>query len=66
MNTSIVFKTIMNGITSWLVIALIVSMVKDMTYAQAFAEPMTIVMALSSTVGGYIGFQRRARKHRQA
>ena len=52
-------KSLRNGVISWLVIALVLSLVKDLSLVQAFAAPYTIALALSAALGSYIGFERK-------
>ena len=62
MNRSIIIRTVIEGIIGWVLLALIVTFTKDITFVQAFFAPHTLVMASAGFIGGYIGLRRRAQK----
>ena len=45
MNKNIIIRTVIEGLIGWVLLALVVSYAKDMTFAQAFIAPHTLVMA---------------------
>lgn len=60
MNTNIIVRTVIEGLIGWVLLALIMTFMKDMTFVQALIAPQTLVMACSGFIGGYIGLRRRA------
>jgi hypothetical protein len=61
MDKKIVIKSLLNGIISLLVLALLLGLVKDQGFVQALTAPYTIAVALVAIVGSYIGFARKAK-----
>ena len=53
-------KALITGIVSWLAIALILHLAKDMSFGQAFTALYTVVLAVTAVAGSYIGFRRKA------
>ena len=62
MNKNIIIRTVIEGLIGWVLLALVVTFAKDMTFAQAFIAPHTLVMASAGFIGGYIGLRRKAQK----
>lgn len=58
MNTFV--KSMINAVVSWLVVALVLSLVRDMSFMQALTTPYTIALSISALVCSYIGFERKA------
>ena len=56
-------KALINGVLSWLLVALVLNLVKDVNFVQALTAPYTVALAVSALVGSYIGFERKARKN---
>ena len=51
MNKNIIIRTVIEGLIGWVLLALVVSYAKDMTFAQAFIAPHTLVMPLQALSG---------------
>lgn len=62
MNKNIIIRTVIEGLIGWVLLALVVTFAKDITFAQALFAPHTLVMASAGFIGGYIGLRRRAQK----
>lgn len=62
MNKNVIIRTVIEGLIGWVLLALIVTYTKDMTFAQALIAPHTLVMATAGFLGGYIGLRRKAQK----
>ena len=62
MDKNILVKSLGQGIVGWILLALLLSFTKDMTFVQAFAAPSTITMSVATVVGSYVGYVRRAKK----
>ncbi len=60
MDKNILIKALINGVAGWLVLAVFLSLIKDMSLVQAMIAPYTIAMSVAALVGSYIGFLRRA------
>lgn len=61
-NVSIVIKSLFESVIGWVLLALILSQMKDITFIQALLAPYTIAMMASAFVGGCIGYRRKALK----
>ena len=60
MNNNIILKSLINGILTWLVLGLFLSLTKDTTFVEALITPY-ILFAASVCIGGsFIGFKRKA------
>ena len=60
MNNNIILKSLINGILTWLVLGLFLSLTKDTTFVEALITPY-ILFAASTCIGGsFIGFKRKA------
>ena len=57
-------KALINGVLSWLLVALVLNLVKDVSFVQALTMPYTVALAASALAVSYIGFERKARKSR--
>ena len=62
MNKNIIIKSLLNGVTSFFLVALVLDLVKGIPFGQALAEPYNIILGISAIVGSYIGFTRKAMK----
>lgn len=58
----IVIKSLLNGVISWLVVALLLCLVNDRSFVQAFTALYAVTGALAAFVGSYIGYARKAKK----
>ena len=56
----IIIKALLNGIVTWLVVALVRGLIKDMGFVQTFTAPYTITAAITACLGSYIGFMGKA------
>jgi hypothetical protein len=63
-NMNNIVKALVNGVLSWLLVALVLSLVKDMSLVQAITAPYTVVLAVTAVVSSWIGFERKARASR--
>ena len=61
MDKNILIKSLLNGVISLLVLAVLLSLVNGTGFTAALFAPHTIIVALSAAVGSYIGFSRKAR-----
>ena len=61
MGNNILIKSLLNGVISLLVLAVLLSLGKDMSFVQALTVPYTIAAAIAAMVGSYIGFARKAK-----
>ena len=62
MNKNILVKSLGQGIVCWILLALLLSFTKDMTFVQALSAPYTIMTSVAAVVGSYIGYVRKAKK----
>lgn len=62
MNKNFLIKSLGQGVIGWILLALLLSFTKDMTFVQALAAPSTITMSVAAVIGCYIGYMRRAKK----
>ena len=65
-NMNNIFKALIESVIGGLLLALLLTLVKDITFVQALTAPATIIAVVSAFMGSYIGFQRKARKQCQA
>ena len=59
---NIIIKSLVNGILTFVLVALIQHLVKGVAIAQAVIAPYTIFLTISAIVGSYIGFSIKAMK----
>ena len=59
MNSSFFVKALVNTILSWLLIALVFSLKKDISYVDALTLPYPILMSIVAGVASYIGMVLR-------
>ena len=62
MNKNIIIKSLLNGILTFVVVALVQYLVEGVALTQAIAAPYTIFLAISAIVGSFIGFSIKAAK----
>ena len=62
MDKNIFVKSLDQGIIGWILLALLLSVTKDMTFVQALVAPYTVMMSVAGIVGCYIGYMRKAKK----
>ena len=62
MNKSIIIKFLIDGVVSYLLVALVLTLVKGQPYAQALTAPYTIFLGVAALVGSVIGFWRKENK----
>jgi hypothetical protein len=62
MNSSFIVKALVNTILSWLLIALVFSLKKDISYVDALAMPYIILVSVVAGVASYFGMLLRNRK----
>ena len=58
----IIVKSLINGVVSWLLVALIVTLKKDVSFVQVLTEPYTIFLAVAAAFGSYAGYNRKMKK----
>ena len=59
MNKNIILKSLLNGILTFVLVALVLSL-KGWAIAQAVASPYTIFLAVSAIAGSFVGFTVKA------
>lgn len=59
-------RVLIESVIGGLLLVLLLTLTKEISFVQALTEPVTIVAAVSAFIGSYIGFQRKARKQGQA
>ena len=59
-------RALIESVIGGLLLALLLTLTKEISFVQALTGPVTIVAAVSAFIGSYIGFQRKARKQGQA
>ena len=59
-------RALIESVIGGLLLALLLTLTKEISFVQALTGPVTIVAAVSAFIGSYIGFQRKARKQCQA
>jgi uncharacterized protein YacL len=65
-NMNNIIKALVESVIGGLLLALLLVLMKDITFVQAITAPATIVAVVSAFIGSCIGFQRKARKQGQA
>ncbi len=55
-------RAFFNGVVSWLVLALLFTLVKGMAFTAALLTPYVFVLAIIAAVASYVGFVLKARK----
>ncbi len=65
-NMNNILKALIESVIGGLLLALLLTLLKDITFVQALTAPATIVVVVSAFMGSFIGFQRKARKQNQA
>lgn len=61
-NSSILIRTVIEGMIGWVLLAVLLCLIKDMSFVQALFAPHTLAMAAAGFLGGYIGLRRKAQK----
>ena len=56
---NIIIKSLLNGIASCLLLALILTLTKHVDFVQALVEPTTLILAPCAAVGSYFGYRFR-------
>ena len=62
MNNNMIVRTVIEGMIGWVLLAVTVCVMKDMSFVQALFAPHTLAMATAGFLGGYIGLRRKAQK----
>ena len=62
MNKNILFKSLLQGVAGMLILALLLSIVKDVSILEVLVRPYTILIGVSAAIGSYIGYVRKAKK----
>ena len=62
MNKNIIIKSLLNGIISFFLVALVLDLAKGIPFGKAIVDPYSIFLGVSAIVGSYIGFSRKAAK----
>ena len=62
MNKNIIIKSLLNGILTFVVVALVQYLVEGVALTQAIAAPYTIFLTISAIVGSFVGFSIKATK----
>ena len=57
-----IIKSLLNGILTFVVVALVQYLVKGVAITQAIVAPYTIFLTLSAIVGSFVGFSIKAMK----
>ena len=65
-NMNNILKALIESVIGGLLLALLLTLVKDITFVQALTAPATIIAIVPAFMGSYVGFQRKARKQNQA
>ena len=65
-NMNNILRALIESVIGGLLLALLLTLVKDITFVQALTAPATIIAIVSAFMGSYVGFQRKARKQNQA
>ena len=65
-NMNNILKALIESVIGGLLLALLLTLMKDITFVQALTAPATIIAIVSAFMGSYVGFQRKARKQNQA
>ena len=65
-NMNSILKALIESVIGGLLLALLLTLTKDINFVQALTAPVTIVAVVSAFMGSYVGFQRKARKRGQA
>ena len=60
MDKNIILKSLINGIITWLVVGLFLSLTKDTTFVETLITPYTLFAASACIGGSFIGFKRKA------
>ena len=60
MDKNIILKSLINGIITWLVVGLFLSLTKDTTFVEALITPYILFVASACIGGSFIGFKRKA------
>ena len=56
----IIIKSLINGVVAWFAIALILSRMNGLTFAEALVIPYIITAAITACLGSCIGFMGKA------
>lgn len=62
MNKNIIIKSLLNGVITFFLVAVVLDLAKGIPFGQALVEPYNILLGISATIGSYIGFSRKAMK----
>ena len=62
MNKNLIIKSLLNGVLSFVLVALVFHLVKGVAIAQVIVAPYTISLTISAIVGSYIGFRIKTMK----
>ena len=62
MNKNILFKSLLQGVAGMLILALLLSIVKDNSILEVLVKPYTIFIGVSAVIGSCAGFLRKAKK----
>ena len=65
-NMNNILKALVESVIGGLLLALLLTLVKEITFVQALTSPATIIAVVSAFMGSYVGFLRKARKQNQA
>ena len=65
-NMNNILKALIESVIGGLLLALLLVLMKDITFVQALTAPATIIAVVSAFIGSCIGFQRKTRKQNQA
>ena len=59
---NIIIKSAVESLIGWVLLAVVMTLTKDITFVHALTTPYCILMAVAGFVGCCIGFQRKAKK----
>ena len=58
----IIIKPLINGVVSYFLVALVLTLIKGQPFGQALTAPYTIFLGVAALVGSVIGFWRKENK----
>ena len=62
MNKNIIIRSLLETLVGWVLLALLLTQVKDVTFVQALLMSHTIALMVPAFVGACIGYRRKALK----
>ena len=62
---NITVKSVVESLIGWVLLAVVMTLTRDITFVHALVSPYCILMTVAGFVGCCIGFQRKAKKQSQ-